>query len=79
MTEACEILAASDSSAVADVGVETQRAVEQFLYLQAEILDEKRMDEWMDLFADNGWYWMPAEEEQVEGDGEPNIFWEDQG
>ena len=48
MTEACEILAASDSSAVADVGVETQRAVEQFLYLQAEILDEKRMDEWMD-------------------------------
>jgi len=79
MTEACEILAASDPNATADVGVETQLAVEKFLYRQAEILDEKRLDEWLTLFADDGWYWMPAEAEQVEGDGQPNIFWEDQG
>ena len=79
MTVACEVLAASDVTAVADVSVETQRAVEQFLYRQAELLDEKRIEEWMALFADDGWYWMPAEADQVEGDGEPNIFWEDQG
>ena len=79
MTVACEVLAASDVTAVADVSVETQRAVEQFLYRQAELLDEKRIEEWMALFAEDGWYWMPAEADQVEGDGEPNIFWEDQG
>ena len=79
MTVACEVLAASDVTAVADVSVETQRVVEQFLYRQAELLDEKRIEEWMALFADDGWYWMPAEADQVEGDGEPNIFWEDQG
>ena len=79
MTEACEILAAADSTAVADVSIETQQAVEQFLYRQAEMLDEKRIDEWMALFGADGWYWMPAEADQVEGDGEPNIFWEDQG
>ena len=37
MTEACEILAAADSTAVADVSIETQQAVEQFLYRHKEI------------------------------------------
>lgn len=77
MTEVCEILAASDPRAVAGVGVETQLAVESFLYLQAEILDEMRMDDWLELFTDGGWYWMPSDESQTEGDGQPNIFWED--
>jgi benzoate/toluate 1,2-dioxygenase beta subunit len=79
MTAACDTLAAADATAVADVSVETQRAVEQFLYRQAEILDERQMDDWMGLFTEDGWYWMPAEEDQTEGDGQPNIFWEDQG
>ena len=79
MTEACEILAASDSLAVADVSVETQLAVEKFIYRQAEILDEAQTDDWLALFTDDGFYWMPAEGDQVEGDGQPNIFWEDQG
>lgn len=79
MTEACEILAASDPHAVADVSVETQLAVERFLSRQAEILDEKQFDDWLALFTDDGFYWMPSEEDQTEGDGQPNIFWEDQG
>ncbi|MEE2997061.1 MAG: aromatic-ring-hydroxylating dioxygenase subunit beta [Pseudomonadota bacterium] len=78
MTEACDILAAADPAGVADVGVQTQLAVEKFLYCQADILDEKRMDEWLALFTDDGFYWMPSEEGQIEGDGMPNIFWEDQ-
>ncbi|MGB0630836.1 MAG: aromatic-ring-hydroxylating dioxygenase subunit beta [Alphaproteobacteria bacterium] len=77
MTAACDALAAADANAAADVSVETQRAVEQFLFRQAEILDEKQMDDWLELFTEDGWYWMPAEEEQTEGDGQPNIFWED--
>ena len=79
MTEACEILAASDPHAVADVSAGTQLAVEKFLYRQAEILDEKQFDDWLALFTDDGFYWMPSEEDQTEGDGQPNIFWEDQG
>ena len=79
MTEACDILAGSDEAAMAQVSVDTQLAVEKFLYLQAELLDEKRIDEWMALFGDDGWYWMPAEADQTEGDGQPNIFWEDPG
>lgn len=77
MGDAILKLAESDPFAVADVSVETQLAVERFLYRQAEILDEARWDDWLALFAEDGHYWMPAREDQTEGDGQPNIFWED--
>jgi 3-phenylpropionate/cinnamic acid dioxygenase small subunit len=58
-------------------GVDTQRAVEQFLYRQAEILDGCRWDDWLGLFTDDGRYWMPVTQDQKEWDGVPNIFNED--
>lgn len=64
-------------SAAREGGGYTQRAVEQFLYRQSEILDDRRWDDWLSLFTDDGRYWMPASEEQTDGDGVPNIFWED--
>lgn len=33
--------------------------VEEFLYLEAELLDERRLREWLDLFTDDLSYWMP--------------------
>ncbi len=57
--------------------IETQIAVEQFLYRQAEIIDEQRWDEWLALFTEDGKYWMPAEANQETADGVPNIFYED--
>ncbi len=77
MGEAAKKLAASDPFAVADVSTETQQAVERFIYRQAEILDEKQWNDWLDLFLTDGYYWMPAEADQTDGDGVPNIFWED--
>ncbi len=76
MTEAALKLAGHDPFAVANVPVETQLAVEKFLYRQAEILDEQRWDEWVALFDVDGIYWMPAREDQKDGDGVANIFWE---
>jgi benzoate/toluate 1,2-dioxygenase beta subunit len=62
---------------VAAVAQEIRTAVEQFLFRQAEILDAKRWDEWLKLFAPDGRYWMPASEDQTIADGMPNIFYED--
>ena len=56
---------------------DTLRDVEQFLYRQAEILDAKRWGDYIELFAEDGRYWMPAAPEQTTGDGVPSIFWED--
>jgi 3-phenylpropionate/cinnamic acid dioxygenase small subunit len=33
--------------------------IEVFLYREAELLDERRYEEWLDLFADDARYWMP--------------------
>jgi len=54
-----------------------QREVEQLLYRQAELLDAKQWQAWMDLFADDGVYWMPARPEQTEWESSPSIFIED--
>ena len=56
---------------------DTQREVEQLLYHQAEVLDERRWEEWLDLFTEDGIYWMPASADQQTGEGQPNIFYED--
>jgi benzoate/toluate 1,2-dioxygenase beta subunit len=53
------------------------REVEQLLYRQAECLDGKRWQEFIELFTEDGTYWMPAEPGQTTGDGVPSIFWED--
>jgi 3-phenylpropionate/cinnamic acid dioxygenase small subunit len=37
---------------------EVIRAVEQFLYREARLLDERRFHEWLDLFTDDVRYWM---------------------
>jgi benzoate/toluate 1,2-dioxygenase beta subunit len=36
------------------------RAVEDFLYREALLLDERRFDDWLELFATDGFYWIPA-------------------
>ena len=58
-------------------GHDTRHAVEQFLFRQAEILDGKRWQDYIDLFCGDGVYWMPASPEQTTWDGTPAIFAED--
>jgi 3-phenylpropionate/cinnamic acid dioxygenase small subunit len=56
---------------------DVQREVEQFLYRQAALLDDKNWQGFIDLFAENGVYWMPAEPQQTTWEGVPSIFAED--
>jgi 3-phenylpropionate/cinnamic acid dioxygenase small subunit len=37
---------------------------EQFLILEARLLDEARFDEWLGLFTADAWYWVPCEPDQ---------------
>jgi 3-phenylpropionate/cinnamic acid dioxygenase small subunit len=36
-----------------------KQEVEDFLYHEAELLDERRYEDWLELFADDVRYWMP--------------------
>ena len=58
-------------------GYDIQYEVEQFLYRQSELLDTKQWQAWIDLFTDDGVYWMPPEPSHKTWDGMPAIFAED--
>jgi len=42
------------------VSYETQHRIEQFYYLEADLLDGRAYQSWVDLFADDLHYWMPV-------------------
>lgn len=64
-------------TAAGAAAADLQREVEQLLYLQAELLDAKHWQAWMDMFDEQGVYWMPVIPEQTEWEGSPSIFAED--
>lgn len=64
-------------SAKPAAAIDTQRAVEQFLYRQSEILDTRQWQSFIDLFTTDGVYWVPISQEQTEWEGSPSIFAED--
>ncbi len=40
------------------------REIEAFLFNEARLLDERRFEEWLDLFTETGWYWVPVQPDQ---------------
>lgn len=53
------------------------RQVEELLYHQAALLDNKAWGDWAELFSEDGIYWMPSTPEQTDWQREPSIFAED--
>lgn len=49
----------------------------EFVYQEARLLDEKRFDEWYDLFDDDARYWMPLSRNQPEDPSYTSLFYED--
>jgi len=44
---------------------------------EARLLDERRFEEWLTLFAEEGWYWMPASWGQTSPDDALSLVYED--
>jgi 3-phenylpropionate/cinnamic acid dioxygenase small subunit len=57
--------------------IELQHEVEQFLYRQAELLDARQWQDYIDCFAEGGVYWVPADPSHTTWEGMPAIFAED--
>jgi 3-phenylpropionate/cinnamic acid dioxygenase small subunit len=51
--------------------------VEAFLVHEARLLDERRFREWMELFADDGTYWVPAVPNQESPLDQASLFYDD--
>ncbi len=54
----------------------TQQEAETFLYKEAELLDDLRLEEWLRLFTADGLYWVPIDEE-LSTDGTVSIVRDD--
>ena len=53
------------------------REIEEFLFHEARLLDERRFEDWLSLFADDGMYWVPAEPNQESPLDRLSLFYED--
>jgi p-cumate 2,3-dioxygenase beta subunit len=53
--------------------VVTRAEIEDFLFLEADLLDSWRLDEWLELFADDGRYEIPATD-LPDGDPAKHLF-----
>lgn len=47
------------------MGAPSRENIEDFYFLEADLLDERRFHEWLDLFTDNAHYWMPTRENSL--------------
>lgn len=49
--------------------------VEEFLFKEAELLDEWRLPEWLELFTDDGIYYVPATDLPMDASPDNNLFY----
>ncbi len=58
-------------------GAPSERELVDFVVREARLLDEKRYDEWLSLWTDDGLYWVPLTPEQTEGVHHNSHLYED--
>ncbi|MEX2454970.1 MAG: aromatic-ring-hydroxylating dioxygenase subunit beta [Rhodospirillaceae bacterium] len=51
--------------------------IEGFLVAEARLLDERRWEDWLALFAADGWYWVPIEEGQPDPRTTVSLIYDD--
>jgi 3-phenylpropionate/cinnamic acid dioxygenase small subunit len=53
-------MTAVPATVVTSVGPDLQHRVEQFLYAEAQLLDDHEFNDWIRLFTDQAHYWVPT-------------------
>jgi 3-phenylpropionate/cinnamic acid dioxygenase small subunit len=55
----------------------SDRQVVEFVYAEARLLDEQRFDDWLNLFTDDAYYWMPLAPGQQDPRLHASLLYED--
>lgn len=50
--------------------------IEQFLFLEARLIDERRFGEWVELWTDEGTYWVPANGEHTDPERQVSLIYD---
>lgn len=67
----------ADMAVRAAVNSEIRDAIETLIAREAALLDERRYEEWLALYADDAWYWVPHRPEQASPREEVSLFYDD--
>jgi 3-phenylpropionate/cinnamic acid dioxygenase small subunit len=54
-----------------------RQQVEQFLYYEAQLMDEHRYDEWLALWTDDALYWVPTGRDDIDPQREISLIYDD--
>jgi 3-phenylpropionate/cinnamic acid dioxygenase small subunit len=54
-----------------------EQDVIDFVYHEALLIDQLRLDEWVELFTDDGYYWMPLQRGQTDTRLQASLMYED--
>lgn len=52
------------------------REIEEFLYHEAALLDARKYEEWLALFTDGSYYWMPAGRDDMDPHKETSFIYD---
>lgn len=55
----------------------TREDLVEFVYHEARLIDEKRFDEWYELFTEDAWYWIPLVPGQQDAVVHTSLMYED--
>lgn len=55
----------------------TDQQLIDFVYAEARMLDEQRFEDWLSLFTEDGYYWMPLSHGQTDPLLEASLMYED--
>ena len=64
-------------AALAAMGGIDRARLEEFVIHEARLLDERRFRDWMELFTEDGTYWVPAVPDQKNPFDEASLFYDD--
>jgi benzoate/toluate 1,2-dioxygenase beta subunit len=51
--------------------------IEEFIIYEASLLDERKFEEWRDLFVEDGWYWVPLNASHTDPGAQAALFYDD--
>src|SRR5215217_5948852 len=57
--------------------VPTDQQLIDFVVREARLLDQQRLEDWLDLFTEDGHYWMPVEWSQTDPKLTTSLMYED--
>lgn len=66
----------SDNVKTVTTPSETYNQVQQFLYHEARLLDERKWDEWLALWTEDGMYWIPQKHGQENPYDHISLCWD---